>query len=85
MSAPDVESQESTVPKTMEENTTMINDDDNAGKGMGIAIFVLLIIGTVSAFFLPYQLSMLYCRACACIRTNMRMLLCKELQLEATC
>jgi hypothetical protein len=55
MSAPDVESQESTVPKTMEENTTMIiNDNDNAGKGMGIAIFVLLIVGTVSAFLLPY-------------------------------
>ena len=54
MSAPDVESQESIVPKTMEENTTMINDDDNAGKGMGIAIFVLIIVGTVSAFLLPY-------------------------------
>lgn len=54
-SAPDVESQESTVPKAMEENTTMIIDDDeNAGKGMGIAIFVLLIVGTVSAFFIPY-------------------------------
>ena len=53
MSAPDVESQESTVPEAMEENTTIIDDDDNAGKGMGIAIFVLLIIGTVSAFFIP--------------------------------
>jgi len=51
MSAPDVESQE---PKeVMGENTTMIDDDDNAGKGMGITIFVL-IIGFVSAFFIPY-------------------------------
>ena len=74
MSAPDVESQEpasttmindneSTVPKTMEENKTMINDDDNAGMGMGIAIFVLLIIGTVSAFFLPYISSACYIAA----------------------
>ena len=38
----------------MEENTTMFNDNDNAGKGMGIAMFVLIIVGTVSAFFLPY-------------------------------
>jgi hypothetical protein len=50
-SAPDVESHESTFPKAMEENTTRIEDDDNAGKGMGIAIFILIIIGTVSAFF----------------------------------
>ena len=61
MSAPDVESQESIVPKTMEENTTMINDDDNAGKGMGIAIFVLIIVGTVSAFLLPYLYISLPC------------------------
>ena len=47
-SAPDVESQESAVPKAMEENTTMIiDDDDNAGKGMGIAIFILIIIGFI--------------------------------------
>ena len=64
MSAPDVESQESTVPKTMEENTTMIiNDNDNAGKGMGIAIFVLIIVGLVSAFFLPYISSACYIAA----------------------
>jgi hypothetical protein len=42
MSAPDVESQE---PKeVMEENTTMIDEDDNAGKGMGIAMFVLIML-----------------------------------------
>ncbi len=52
MSAPDVESQE---PKeVMEENTTMIDVDDNAGKGMGIAMFVLIIVGFVSPFFIPY-------------------------------
>ena len=60
MSAPDVESQESTVPKAMKENTTMINDVDNAGKGMGI---VILIVGTVSAFFLPYLSSPCYIAA----------------------
>jgi hypothetical protein len=54
-SAPDVESQESTAPKEMEEN-----DDDNAGMGMGIAIFILIIIGTVSAFFIPYLNSVCY-------------------------
>ena len=58
MSAPDVESQE---PKeVMEENTTMIDEDDNAGKGMGI---VILIVGTVSAFFLPYLSSPCYIAA----------------------
>ena len=47
MSAPDVESQKPA-------STTMVHDDDNAGKGMGIAMFVLIIVGTVSAFFIPY-------------------------------
>ena len=61
MSAPDVESQE---PKeVMEENTTMIDDDDNAGKGMGIAMFVLIIVGFVSAFFIPYISSACYIAA----------------------
>ena len=83
MSAPDVESQESTVPKTMEENPTMIDEDDNAGKGMGIAIFVLLIIGTVSAFFIPYissaciiaalvLASVLTCRCCCAKNYNLK-------------
>ena len=65
-SAPDVESQESTItiPKAMEENTTIIiDDDDNDGKGMGIAIFILIIIGTVSAFFIPYLSSACYIAA----------------------
>jgi hypothetical protein len=53
MGAQDVESQE---PKeVMEEHTTtpMIEYDDNAGKGMGIAMFVLILVGFVSAF-IPY-------------------------------
>jgi hypothetical protein len=33
--------------------TTTIEYDDNAGKGMGIAMFVLIIVGFVSAF-IPY-------------------------------
>jgi hypothetical protein len=63
MSAQDVESQE---PKeVMEEHTTtpMIEYDDNAGKGMGIAMFVLIIVGFVSAFFLPYISSACYIAA----------------------
>ena len=56
MSAPDVESQEPA-------STTMVDDNDNAGKGMGIAIFVLLIVGLVSAFFLPYISSACYIAA----------------------
>ena len=55
-SAPDVESQEPS-------STTMVDDNDNAGKGMGIAIFVLLIVRTVSAFFLPYISSACYIAA----------------------
>ena len=53
MSAPDVESQEPTsnVPKVMEDNT--MADDDNAGKGMGIAIYVLIVVGLASGFFVP--------------------------------
>ena len=63
MSAQDVESQE---PKeVMEEHTTtpMIEYDDNAGKGMGIAIFVLIIVGFVSAFFFPFLSSPCYIAA----------------------
>ena len=52
MSAQDVESQE---PKEVMEQhtTTTIEYDDNAGKGMGIAMFVLILVGFVSAF-IPY-------------------------------
>jgi uncharacterized membrane protein len=47
MSASDVEWQE---PKEAMEKYTMIDDDNNDGKGMGIAIFVLIIYGIVSSF-----------------------------------
>jgi hypothetical protein len=39
----------------MEENTTRIDDDDNAGKGFGIIIFILIIIGTVFSFLTQYR------------------------------
>jgi hypothetical protein len=66
MSAQDVESQE---PKEVMEQhtaattTTMIEYDDNAGKGMGIAMFVLIMVGFVSSFFLPYLSSPCYIAA----------------------
>ena len=68
MSAPDVESQE---PKeVMEENTTMIDDDDNAGKGMGIAMFVLIIVGlNIAALVLA---SVLTCGCCCVKQYNLK-------------
>jgi hypothetical protein len=60
---PDVESSlEPSVHKAIEENNTIIDDDDNAGNmvGMGIAMFILILVGTVSSFFIPYLNSACY-------------------------
>ena len=48
----DVESQ--TQEQFISEATHAVTDDSFVGKGMGIAIFVLIIVGFVSSFFLPF-------------------------------
>lgn len=55
----DVESLlEPSVHNAIEENNPII---DNAGMvGMGIAMFILILVGTVSSFFIPYLSSACY-------------------------
>jgi hypothetical protein len=59
---PDVESLlEPSIHKAIEENNTNIDDDDSAGMvGISIAIFILILVGTVSSFFIPYLSSACY-------------------------
>jgi hypothetical protein len=56
----DVESSlEPSVHKAIEENN--IDDDESAGMvGMGIAMLILILVGTVSSFFIPYLSSACY-------------------------
>jgi hypothetical protein len=60
----DVESSlKPSVHKAIEENITIIDadDDDSAGMvGMGIVMFILILGGTVSSFFIPYLSSACY-------------------------
>lgn len=62
---PDVES--SLEPSVHKENNTIIDDDVIMDEtiswnmvGMGIAMFILILVGTVSSFFIPYLNSACY-------------------------